>query len=153
MPDLPKRPRPRAGRRRMPGEEDQLFRHIVSSMRNGVLAVHRNGTLALMNNEAYRIFSMTRQPDDIGRPFTDVLRTRGDVVRVLTAAFELNHLPNRAELRLKELDRVIGYTLSQVKDDAASTIGPQRRCFMENASRRPRPDRRPRGSSRPPRHG
>src|SRR5215813_727566 len=123
MPDQPKRPRPRGGRRQQPGEENRLFRHIVSSMRNGVLAVHRNGTLALMNDEAYRIFSMSAQPDDIGRPFTDVLRTRADVVRVLTAAFELNHLPNRAELRLKELDRVIGYTLSLVKDDTADTIG------------------------------
>ena len=53
-----------------------LFRHIVSSMRNGVLAVHRDGTLALMNDEAYRIFSMSAQPDDVGRPFADVLRTR-----------------------------------------------------------------------------
>ena len=35
-----------------------------------------------------------------------------------SGAFELSHLPNRAELRLKDLDRVIGYTLSQVKDDA-----------------------------------
>jgi len=123
MPDQPKRPRPRGGRRQPPGEESRLFRHIVSSMRNGVLAVHRNGTLALMNDEAYRIFSMAAQADDIGRPFTDVLRTRADVVRVLTAAFELNHLPNRAELRLKELDRVIGYTLSLVKDDTADTVG------------------------------
>jgi nitrogen-specific signal transduction histidine kinase len=123
MPDQPKRSRPRGGRRQSSGEGSQLFRHIVSSMRNGVLAVHRNGTLALMNDEAYRIFSMSAQPDDVGRPFTDVLRTRADVVRVLTAAFELNHLPNRAELRLKELDRVIGYTLSLVRDDAADTIG------------------------------
>jgi two-component system, NtrC family, sensor histidine kinase AtoS len=123
MPDQPKRPRPRGGRRQQPGEENRLFRHIVSSMRNGVLAVHRDGTLALMNDEAYRIFSMAAQPDDVGQPFTDVLRTRADVVRVLTAAFELNHLPNRAELRLKELDRVIGYTLSLVKDDGADTIG------------------------------
>jgi PAS domain-containing protein len=115
MPDQPKRSRPRGGRRQSSGEGSQLFRHIVSSMRNGVLAVHRNGTLALMNDEAYRIFSMSAQPDDVGRPFTDVLRTRADVVRVLTAAFELNHLPNRAELRLKELDRVIGYTLSLVR--------------------------------------
>jgi two-component system, NtrC family, sensor histidine kinase AtoS len=123
MPDQPKRSRPPGGRRQSQGEENQLFRHIVSSMRNGVLAVNRDGTLALMNDEAYRIFSMSVQPDDVGRPFTDVLRTRADVVRVLTAAFELNHLPNRAELRLKELDRVIGYTLSLVRDDAADTIG------------------------------
>src|SRR5215467_6494111 len=123
MPDQPKRQRPRGGRRQPPGEENQLFRHIVSSMRNGVLAVHRDGTLALMNDEAYRIFSLTARPDDIGQPFSEVLRTRADIVRVLTAAFELKHLPNRAELRLKELDRVIGYTLSLVRDDAADTVG------------------------------
>ena len=42
----------------------------------------------------------------------------------MKAAFELTHLPNRLEMRLKDLDRVIGYTLSQVKNDAdASVIG------------------------------
>jgi two-component system sensor histidine kinase AtoS len=103
--------------------EDRFFRHIVSSMRNGVIAVRRDGTLMLMNAEAYRIFSVAPQPDDIGRPFADVLKTRGDIVRVLTAAFELSHLPNRAETRLRDLDRVIGYTLSQVKDDSGDRIG------------------------------
>ena len=44
-------------------------------------------------------------------------------MRVLAGAFELSHLPNRAELRLKDLDRVIGYTLSQVKDDDGGAIG------------------------------
>jgi len=39
------------------------------------------------------------------------------------SAFELMTLPNRAELRLKDLDRVIGYTLSQVKDDSGRAIG------------------------------
>ena len=87
-------------------------------MANGVLAVRRDGTLALMNQEAYRIFSLTPDPEDIGKPFADVLGPRADIVRVLKAAFELKHLPNRLELRLKDLDRVIGYTLSQVKDTA-----------------------------------
>jgi nitrogen-specific signal transduction histidine kinase len=32
-------------------------------------------------------------------------------------------LPNRAELRLKDVDRVIGYTLSQVRDDQGAAIG------------------------------
>jgi signal transduction histidine kinase len=77
----------------------------------------------LMNAEAYRIFSLAPQPGDIGGPFAEVLRTRADIVRVLPAAFELSHLPNRAETRLKDLDRVIGYTLSQVKDDAGERIG------------------------------
>jgi len=112
---------PRKGRtaRRSKGPDDRFFRHIVSSMANGVLAVRRDGTLALMNLEAYRIFSLTPHPEDIGRPFAEVLGSRADVVRILTAAFELTHLPNRLELRLKDLDRVIGYTLSHVKDDPA----------------------------------
>ena len=86
-------------------------------MRNGVIAIHRDGSLALMNDEAYRIFAVTRRPDHPGQPFADVLRERPSIIRVLSGAFELSHLPNRAELRLNDLDRVIGYTLSQVKDD------------------------------------
>jgi len=105
--------------RRSKGPDDRFFRHLVSSMANGVLAVRRDGTLALMNQEAYRIFALTPDPEDIGRPFVEVLGQRADVVRILTAAFELEHLPNRLELRLKDLDRVIGYTLSHVKDDTA----------------------------------
>ena len=92
-------------------------------MRNGVIAVHRDGTIALTNDEAYRIFAIVRPPQDTGRAFSDVFRDRPEVVRALSAAFELTTLPNRAELRLKELDRVVGYTLSLVRDDAGRLIG------------------------------
>jgi signal transduction histidine kinase len=91
-------------------------------MRNGVIAIRRDGTLALMNDEAYRIFALVRH-DDIGRPFPDVLRKRPDAIRALAGSFELSHLPNRAELRLKDINRVIGYTLSQVRDDRGEAIG------------------------------
>jgi signal transduction histidine kinase len=137
MPDMPQRSdvpprrsaagppalRTRTSVRRLPAADDRFFRHIVSSMRNGVLAIHRDGTLALMNDEAYRIFSLTKTAGDVGRAFSEVLRGRLDVARVLASAFELSHLPNRAELRLKDLDRVIGYTLSQVKDDHGRPVG------------------------------
>src|SRR6195256_213791 len=103
--------------------EDPFFRHIVGSLRNGVIAFHRDGTLALMNDEAYRIFALTRRAGDIGRPFTEVLQARPAVIRVLAAAFEMSHLPNRAELRLKDLNRVVGYTLSQVKDSSGVALG------------------------------
>ena len=69
-----------------------------------------------------RIFSLTRRPDDVGRPFGELFRDHPDVARVVSSAFELT-LPNRAELRLKDTDRVIGYTLSVVKDDAGAPIG------------------------------
>ena len=32
--------------------DDTFFRHIVAGMRNGVLAITRDGTLALINDEA-----------------------------------------------------------------------------------------------------
>src|SRR5437016_4712079 len=113
MPHMPQRPDARSSRRRSASPvagtavasraaaAHRFFRHIVSSMRNGVIAVHRGGALALMNDEAYRIFALTRQVGDIGRPFADVLSARPDVIRVLVGAFELTHLPNRVELRLK----------------------------------------------------
>ena len=113
----------RPSARRGSASEDRFFRHLVSSMRNGVIAVHRDGTIALANDEAYRIFSLPRPPQDTGRPFSEVFRDRPDVVRTLAAAFEMTTLPNRAELRLKDLDRVIGYTLSQVRNDGGRVIG------------------------------
>ncbi|HUR34982.1 MAG TPA: ATP-binding protein [Vicinamibacterales bacterium] len=126
--DAPQRPRPTpAARKRtvggIPRPDDRFFRHLVGSMRNGVIAIHRNGALALMNDEAYRIFALARGLDDVGRPITDVFRQRPDLVRVLSGAFEMTTLPNRAELRLKDIDRVIGYTLSQVKDEGGTALG------------------------------
>src|SRR3954463_6276746 len=87
---------------RTPSADDRFFRHIVNSMRNGVIAFRRDGTLALMNDEAYRTFSLEPSAGNLGRPFADVLRERPDVIRVMAGAFELSHLPNRAELRLKD---------------------------------------------------
>src|SRR5579864_6026536 len=72
---------PAAPRRAEP--DDRFFRHLVGSMRNGVIAFHRDGALALINDEAYRMFGLTRGAEDVGRPFADVLRERPAVIRVL----------------------------------------------------------------------
>jgi two-component system, NtrC family, sensor histidine kinase AtoS len=103
--------------------DDRFFREIVSSMRNGVLAITIDGAVAVMNQEAYRIFGIPPDPEDIGRQYSEVLRMHGDIVRVLAGAFELSHLPNRVEMRLKSTGRVIGYTLSHVRDDAGALTG------------------------------
>jgi signal transduction histidine kinase len=102
---------------------DRFFRDMVASMRNGVLAVKRDGAIAVMNPEAYRIFGLTASPTDIGASYADVLRVHPDMVRVITGAFELSHLPNRVELRLKATGKVIGYTLSLIRDEADEVIG------------------------------
>src|SRR5581483_4116506 len=114
---------PRRKPRPEPRPDDRFFRYLVSNMRNGVLAFRRDGSIALMNDEAYRIFGLTKSASDVGRPYAEVLRERPTVLRALSGAFELSHLPNRAELRLKDLARVVGYTLSQVKDETGAPIG------------------------------
>jgi signal transduction histidine kinase len=105
------------------GTSDAFYRHIVSGMRNGVLAITRDARLALINDEAYRIFGVIGQPDDVGRPIATVLKDHPDVVRVLAGAFDLHHLPNRVEMRLKPSNKVIGYTLAFVRSDDGEVIG------------------------------
>jgi signal transduction histidine kinase len=77
----------------------------------------------LINDEAYRIFGVAAQPEDVGQPVAHVLRDHPDVVRVLAGAFDLHHLPNRVEMRLKPSNKVIGYTLAFVRSDDSEVIG------------------------------
>ena len=102
---------------------DRFYRQIVDSMRNGVLAITRDGRVAVMNEVAYRIFGLTASAEDIGRPFGEVLHAEPDVARVLANAFELHLLPNRAELRLKASRKVIGYTVSHIRDENGTVAG------------------------------
>ena len=88
-----------------------------------MLAVTRDGRVAVMNDVAYRILGIKQNPEDIGQPFVRVLREQPEVVRIISGAFELSHLPNRAELRLKSTGKVIGYTLSQVRDARGRLTG------------------------------
>jgi signal transduction histidine kinase len=102
---------------------DRFFRQLVLGMRNGVLAVTRDGRIAVMNEVAYRILEIPPREDDLGRELSDVLSSQPDIVRILSAAFDLAHLPNRAELRLKPSGKVIGYTLSHILDDRGQPEG------------------------------
>jgi signal transduction histidine kinase len=106
-----------------PVAAESFYKDLVWSLRNGVLAVTRDGTVAVMNDVAYQILGLKRRPADIGRPFTAVLKSQQDICRIVSAAFELSHLPNRAELRLKSTGKVIGYTISQVKDGSGNVTG------------------------------
>ena len=102
---------------------DSFFRDLVWSLRNGVLAVMRDGTVTVMNEVAYQILGLPPRPSDLGKPFTEVLKSQQEVCRIVSSAFELSHLPNRAELRLKSTGKVIGYTLSQVRDERGRITG------------------------------
>jgi sensor histidine kinase regulating citrate/malate metabolism len=74
---------------------------MVWNLRNGVVAITKDGRIAVMNDIAYRTLGLKRRGTDIGRQYAEVLKDAPDVVRILAGAFELSHLPNRAELRLR----------------------------------------------------
>ena len=63
----------------MGDSSDAFFRYIVSGMRNAVLAITRERMLALINDEAYRIFAVTPRRTDLGRPVADVLHEHPEV--------------------------------------------------------------------------
>ena len=103
--------------------DDAFFRHLVAHMRNGVLAINRAGELVLINDEACRIFGLPAGEGYLGRPFTEVFHAHPGVVRVLAGAYELAFLPNRAELRLGPSEKVVGYTLSLIRNSEGATTG------------------------------
>ena len=104
--------------------QDPFYRDLVWSLRNGVLAIKRDGRVSVINDEAYRILGLRACATDLGRPYADVLGPCQDVAQILRTAFEVSHLPNRAELRLKTTGKVIGYTLSLVqKNDGGDPTG------------------------------
>ena len=117
------KPRAQAGVSDIDAVAETFYRDLVWNLRNGVIAVTRDGRIAVMNEVAYRNLGLTPRTTDIGQPFAHVLRDRPDVSRILSGAFELSHLPNRAELRLKSTGKVIGYTLSQVRDRRGRITG------------------------------
>jgi signal transduction histidine kinase len=102
---------------------DVFFRHMVGNMRNGVLAITRDGRVVLVNEEACRLFHLPPPNMLVGRPYADVLADHPDIVRVLGGAFGMAALPNRAELRLSSTDMVIGYTLSLVRQEDGEPVG------------------------------
>jgi signal transduction histidine kinase len=121
-PVRPKAPRPAA-----PVLDDfapeAFYRDLVWNLRNGVLAITRDGRVAVMNEVAYRILGSKPRASDIGQPFARILQDQPELLRIMSGAFDLSHLPNRAELRLKSSGKVIGYTLSQVRDERGHLTG------------------------------
>jgi PAS domain S-box-containing protein len=103
--------------------EDRFFRQMVSHMRTGVVAIRRDGRLAVMNDVACRVLGLAANPADLGRPYAEVLHDYPEVTRVLQQVFESSSLPNRAEMRLRKTGRAIGFTISHINDDNGRVVG------------------------------
>jgi two-component system nitrogen regulation sensor histidine kinase GlnL len=113
----------RLGDKRSAPLSDRFFRHMVLNLRNGVLAISRDGRIAAMNEVAYRVLGLRARDTDLGQPYADVLQECPEVVRVLQSAFDTSDLPNRAELRLRKTGRALGYTISHIYDDDGAQVG------------------------------
>ena len=119
----PRRPAPRKKPASSDVVPDGFYKHMVWNLRNGVIAITRDGRVAVINEIAYRTLGLKARTTDIGRHYSEVLKDAPDVCRIVGGAFELSHLPNRAELRLRNTEKVIGYTLSHVKDARGRDVG------------------------------
>lgn len=104
-------------------DREAFYRHVVHSLRNGVIAVWRDGSIAVVNDAAYRILELDASPSHIGRPFHEVLGRDHDLTEVLSLSFTDAALPNRAELRLRSSGKAIGYTLSRISEPGGAVSG------------------------------
>src|SRR5688500_11891222 len=71
--------------------DDRFFRHLVGSLRNGVLAITREGRVAAINAAAYRILGVEPSAHHTGRPVAELLAAEPELARVLSRAFEGGH--------------------------------------------------------------
>ncbi len=104
-------------------DQEAFYRNVVHSLRNGVIAIWRDGSIAFVNDAAYRILGVTASASHIGRPLYEVLGRDHDLTEVLSLAFTDTALPNRAELRLRSSGKTIGYTLCRIADRDGTVSG------------------------------
>ena len=104
-------------------DREAFYWNVVHSLGNGVIAIWRDGSIAVVNDAAYRILGLDADPGHIGRSFHDVLGSDHDLSDVLSLAFTDAELPNRAELRLRSSGKAIGYTLSRIEDRDGTVSG------------------------------
>ena len=98
---------------------------MVTGMRNGVLAITREGTLALINDDRLRsarpAATARRQ---LGRPIAEAFKDHPEIaLRARRRRSSATTCQNRAEMRLKPSGKVIGYTLSHITDDQGALVG------------------------------
>ena len=105
------------------GIEGDFYKYMVAGMRNGVLAITREGTLSLINDIACEVLGLREGQRQLGRPIAEAFEHHPEILFVLADVFERDHLQNRAEMRLKPSGKVIGYTLSHITDDRGQLVG------------------------------
>jgi nitrogen-specific signal transduction histidine kinase len=107
--------------------EASFHRHVIASMKSGVITINRRGEITSINGNALRILDIPGRTEDLlGKPAPEVLCEHAYVWQLLLESFKSKHLPNRAEMVIRGSERegkTIGFTLSLVHDDRGAVVG------------------------------
>ena len=106
-----------------PETSDAFYRQLVQSMRNGVLAIRRDGIVAVINELAYRTLGLADDHSCVGLHYKDLLGPHHPFSEVFAEAFDMATLPNRSEVRLDTTGQVLGFTLSRIADASQRVTG------------------------------
>jgi signal transduction histidine kinase len=102
-----------------------LARHILTSMRCGVVTVDRSGAVTSLNDQA-AVWLDVDPSGAIGRECQGVFAHCPAVARLLLDALQRSTLPDRAELDLEvggKRRTLIGFSLSRITGDDGETLG------------------------------
>ena len=102
----PPTPKPRGGDGGEPVVPDDFYKAMVWNLRNGVVAVTRDGRLAVMNEVAYRVLGLQAGADDyIVKPFSarDLLVRIGSKLAVAEVAREAHAIEAAARRETEHL--------------------------------------------------
>jgi signal transduction histidine kinase len=105
--------------------EEGFYRALVLGMRCGILAVDRDGRLAMVNEPARQILDLRETPPP-GTSVESALARQPQLAQVLRESFSMSSLPNRAEIDLRPETgpaRTIGFTLSLVPGEDGRPAG------------------------------
>jgi len=106
-------------------DRHRFLRGLIDGMRCGILAIDRQGRLALLNDLGQEILGVRAAPLP-GAPLHEVLPEHPQLVQLLVESYSMNSLPNRAELELNPgstLGKTIGFTLSMIPGAGDEPIG------------------------------
>src|SRR5512147_851085 len=83
---------------------DPFYRHLFASLRCGSITIDREGRITSINPLARRILEIP-DPDPVGVPCQEALRSHPKLAAAFVEAFRMRHQPNRAEMELRLSDQ------------------------------------------------
>jgi len=105
--------------------DDNYFKYVVGSMRSGVITVNLDGVIQIINSVALDILNLGTE-NLVDRDCDEALVDYPEIVYMLKGAFKFKYLPDRAEIAIKRYggkSKILGFSLSLIKNDKGQTIG------------------------------